>query len=91
MFHSSDDIDTSARPMGVVDKFRQLTSRIAATLGTTRASVQKLDVAYASRCKFASYSAEEFRDTGVDPSDATGIASWQADLPFFLQSGFGRK
>jgi hypothetical protein len=91
MFHASDDIDTSERPMGMANKLRQFTSRIAAALGANRASVQKAETAHASRCKLASYAAEDFRDTGVDPSDATGIASWQPDLPFFMQSGFGRK
>ncbi len=90
MFHASDDIDTSARSTGVVEKFRQFTSGIAAALGATRASVQKAEAAHASRCKFSSYSAEEFRDTGVDPSDATGIAAWQPELPFFMRIGFGR-
>jgi hypothetical protein len=27
----------------------------------------------------------------VDAVDATGIASWQRDLPFVMQNGFGRK
>jgi hypothetical protein len=35
--------------------------------------------------------AETMRDTGMDPETASGMAAWQADLPFFMQSGFGRR
>jgi len=31
------------------------------------------------------------RDTGMDPETASGIQVWQADLPFFMQSGFGKR
>jgi hypothetical protein len=34
--------------------------------------------------------ADTMRDTGVAPEMATGIRTWQADLPFFMQSGFGK-
>lgn len=34
---------------------------------------------------------ETMRDTGMPPEDASGIQAWQADLPFFMQSGFGRR
>lgn len=31
------------------------------------------------------------RDTGLSREDATGSRDWRADLPFFMQTGFGRK
>jgi hypothetical protein len=33
---------------------------------------------------------EEPRDSGLSPEDAAGARLWQEDLPFFMQSGFGR-
>ncbi len=35
--------------------------------------------------------ADTTRDTGITPETATGTQNWQADLPFFMQSGFGRQ
>jgi hypothetical protein len=34
---------------------------------------------------------ETMRDTGLPPETASGIPAWQADLPFFMQSGFGKR
>ena len=34
---------------------------------------------------------ETMRDTGMDPETASGVQVWQADLPFFMQSGFGKR
>jgi hypothetical protein len=34
---------------------------------------------------------ETMPDTGMAPEISSGIPVWQADLPFFMQSGFGRK
>ncbi|MEO5613845.1 MAG: hypothetical protein ABIR04_02820 [Cypionkella sp.] len=34
---------------------------------------------------------ETMRDTGMDPETASGIQVWQADHPFFMQSGFGKR
>jgi len=34
---------------------------------------------------------ETMRDTGMVPETASGIQVWQADLPFFMQSGFGKR
>lgn len=33
----------------------------------------------------------DVRDMGLAREDATGIPTWQPDLPFFMQSGFCRK
>lgn len=35
--------------------------------------------------------ADTMRDTGVDPQTASGIRAYQAELPFFMQSGFGKR
>ena len=35
--------------------------------------------------------ADTMRDTGVDPETASGIHAYQAELPFFMQSGFGKR
>ncbi len=91
MIHASDDNHTPATPIDVVAKFRPFMTWIGAVLGATRASVHKVEAAHAARCNLASFSAKEIQDTDIDPSDATGIASWQPDLPFFMQSGFGRR
>jgi hypothetical protein len=91
MIDASDDNDTCVTPIGVLDKYRAFTAWIAAVFSASRTSLHKVEVAHISRCDLASFSAEEFQDTRIDPSDATGIPSWQPDLPFFMQSGFGRK
>lgn len=91
MIHASDETNARATPIEVLDRFVPFTTWIPAVLRGTRAFLHKVEVAHASRCNRASFSEEEFQDTGIDPSDATGIASWQPDLPFFMQSGFGRK
>ncbi len=85
--------ETGGRPtqVDVVDNFKRLASRAAAALRATRASLRKPEDAHAERCLLASFTALEFRDLGIDPSDATGVASWQPALPFFMQSGFGQE
>ena len=64
---------------------------IAAGLAAARASRKRVEDAHAARCTLAAFSEQDFQDTGIDPSDATGIPPQQPDLPFFMQSGFGRK
>ena len=34
---------------------------------------------------------ETMRDTGMDPETASGVLAWQEDLPFFMQSNFGKR
>ena len=59
-------------------------------LRALRASVAGVDKAHALRCELASLPQNVMSDTGLSPEDATGIASHQPDLPFFMQNGFGR-
>ena len=63
---------------------------LARWLRILRASVGRVDKAHARRCELASLPQDVLRDTGLPPEDATGIASYQPDLPFFMQNGFGR-
>lgn len=91
MIHAAADKTTPARPIPVVDTFRRFTNWIGAVRAAASVSRQKVEDAHAARCALASFSDAEFQDSGIDPSDATGIPSWQPDLPFFMQSGFGRK
>lgn len=90
MIRASDDGGTLSAPTAL-NKFEHFLARLAAGFGATRKSLNAVDKAHASRRSLATFTAEEFEDTGVDPSDATGIASWQPDLPFFMQSGFGQR
>ena len=91
MIHVSENNVTPATPINLHDRARPFMAWIAAVIGVTRAPVDKIDAAHALRCHRASFLVEDIQDTGIDPSDATGIAAWQPDLPFFMQSGFGRK
>ena len=91
MTHAVADKHSPARPVLAVEQFRRFKSRIAAILAGARTSWQRVEDAHAARYTFSSFSDAEFHDTGIDPSDATGIPSWQSDLPFFMQSGFGKK
>ncbi len=91
MTHVTENTVTPATPINLHDKARHVMAWIAGAIGVTRAAVDKIDAAHALRCHRASFQVEDFHDTGIDPSDATGIAAWQPDLPFFMQSGFGQK
>ena len=89
MFHATDNHLGPTLPM--MGRARLITTWIATVLGATGASVRRVEEAQAARCTRASFSEEDFQDTGRDASDATGIASWQPALPFYMQGGFGRK
>ena len=91
MTHASDDNDIRLASLGVLDKFSAFTTWISAGLKAARSALHKAEAAHVSRRKLASYSEADHQDTGIDPSDATGVGSWQPDLPFFMQNGFGRR
>jgi hypothetical protein len=42
------------------------------------------------RLGFAMVSPEVLHDIGLSAEETTGLPSWQPDLPFFMQTGFGR-
>mgnify|MGYP003551446429 FL=1 len=91
MIHAPESNVIPTTPITIHDRARPFLSWIAAVIGVTRAPVAKIDAAHALRCHHASFLVEDIQDTGIDPSDATGIAAWQPDLPFFMQSGFGQR
>lgn len=91
MTHTTDDDTPRATALAMPESFRHFALPIAAVLGAIRAFRHRADVAHTARCTRAAFGAQNVQDSGLDPSDATGIASWQPDLPFFMQSGFGRK
>ncbi|MDP3261924.1 MAG: hypothetical protein U1E06_04880 [Tabrizicola sp.] len=91
MIHASDDTDTRTPSIDVLDKFWRFATSIVAAPGAARAALHKVEEAHASRCTLASVAGPDIQDTGIDPSDATGVSSWQPDLPFFMQHGFGRR
>ena len=47
--------------------------------------------AHACRRTLDAVTAADVRDMGLAREDATGIPTMQPELPFFMQSGFGRK
>lgn len=47
--------------------------------------------AHARRCALDGVTPADVRDIGLAREDATGVPTIQPDLPFFMQSGFGRK
>lgn len=59
-------------------------------LGLLRSSVERVDTAHTQSCKLASLPKDTLRDTGLTPEHASGISTWQPDLPFFMQNSFGR-
>ena len=73
-----------------LDQGALMRSWFSCWLRSLRASVARVNKAHAMRFELASLPQDVLRDTGLSPEDATGIASHQPDLPFFMQSGFGR-
>lgn len=91
MIHIVDSNAIGTKRRGALGIFSRLLVRIAAILEAGRRPLQKVEAAHSARCDRATFAAGEYQDTGIDPSDATGIASWQSDLPFFMQGGCGRE
>ena len=85
-FVSETSRGTSDRDQGAITQ-----SSLARWLHVLLASVARVDKAHARRCELASLPQDVLSDTGLSPDDATGIASHQPDLPFFMQDGFGRR
>ena len=48
----------------------------------------EVEIAHVQRADLARIDADTQRDIGISASDATGISTHQAALPFFMQSGF---
>lgn len=88
---ASDHVGIRAEPIKPFAASGPVRAWITHCFGATRAWLASAENAHVLRCTLESLPAETFRDTGIDPRDATGIASCQPDLPFFMQSGFGRR
>ena len=80
-------ITRSAKAMGRVPSTAP--SRIAVWLCMFQTSVARVGKAHALRRELASLPQDTERDTGLPPETATGISTYQPDLPFFMQHGFG--
>ena len=91
MAHTSETDIAPATPMEMPRKLGSIIAWIAAVPGAARFFLRRAEAAQAARCRLESVSAEVVQDSGLDPSDATGISAWQPDLPFFMQSGFGQR
>lgn len=73
-----------------LDQAALMQSWFSRWLQPLRVLVAGVDKAHAKRCELASLPQDVLRDTGLSSEDAAGIASYQPDLPFFMQDGFGR-
>ena len=51
-------------------------------------SLKSVAIAHARRAELVQIDASTCRDICLSAEDATGISSYQPDLPFFMQSGF---
>jgi hypothetical protein len=47
--------------------------------------------AHERRQRFEAVGEDTMGDLGMAPDTATGLSGWEADLPFFMQSGFHRR
>lgn len=83
------DIADTRRPsnIGMTHKSRWL-SRLIARLCDAHANTEQ---AHTQRRLYDHHPDAAFHDAGVSRDDAQGIANHQPALPFFLQSGFGRR
>ena len=68
-------------PLGLVKRW----------LMAVRSHAAGIDAAHAARRQRDCLPADFSRDTGMSIEDATGLGSWQPELPFFMQSGFGTR
>jgi hypothetical protein len=51
----------------------------------------RINVAMDGQTRLSAVRPETLRDTGRSPDDLTGVPTHDPALPFFLQSGFGRR
>ena len=56
-----------------------------------RPALIRAKTAHTLRHELSCLPQEIARDSGLCPEDVTGISTWQPDLPFFMQNGFGRR
>jgi hypothetical protein len=65
-------------------------ARVLRHVDRLRRHFARIEAAMAGQARLSAVQPETLRDTGLLPEDLTGATSNDPDLPFFLQSGFGR-
>ena len=56
-----------------------------------RAQFIRIDAAHTRQAQLADLSQEASHDTGLSLEDLVGARAYEPALPFFLQSGFGKR
>lgn len=79
---------TTDRQPGWMHHLGHLATYVWSARTRTPRALTKIEKAHALRAELASFDVHTCRDIGLSAPDATGISSYQADLPFFMQSGF---
>ncbi len=69
-------VTTLSRPANLFDRFHRHMARI--------------DAAFAGQSRMSAIQPETLRDTGLSAEALTGASAHDPDLPFFLQSRYGR-
>jgi len=82
---------TSIRAGGTYDLYNSLWELARGTRQAISFWFRAAERAHELRRASDAVGVETTRDTGMDPETASGIQVWQADLPFFMQSGFGKR
>ncbi len=70
---------------------KSLWRTMQSTLRQARLGFGKAARAHDRRRASEAVGVDTMGDTGMAPETASGIQAWQADLPFFMQSGFGKR
>jgi hypothetical protein len=82
---------TRTRATAPHDTFARVRPSLHATVQTFRIWLGAAARAHERRCACEALGADTMRDTGLPPEVASGMQAWQPDLPFFMQSGFGKR
>lgn len=75
----------------VADRNGSLGLRLRDSLARLAAHLRAGDAQKVQRQGCIRLSEDNCRDIGMSSEDATGIREWRAELPFFMQTGFGRR
>ena len=59
--------------------------------GLATTAFMRAEQSHQRRLGYAEVSAEVQRDISLSSEEATGLSSHQPDLPFYMQTGFGRR
>lgn len=81
-----DAAEERVRPQGPTAMRRWL----AAVRERGHAALTRAERAHEARRTLEAVTPATQRDIGLGAEDATDLPRWQADLPFFMQAGYGR-